>query len=156
MATLTQYLRPRQKEIVKAQPFCTHAQKVTVWTHAMKKKNPRTLCVACWLHQSGAWQGFPLDRKRKKKEKHIPHYTWEGWAMESCPHVLFRRGLFHLESKWPACRLLSPQAYTLWLRASQWAEKERAERDIDVKASRGRMNRSSNNGASVTEVLSVC
>lgn len=88
----------------------------------------KVLHVLCWRYQSGAQEGFPLDRKReRKKKKKRKTHSWlhmEGWVMDSCPHVLFRGGLFHLESKGPVRSLLSPQAYTLWLRASQQAEKD--------------------------------
>lgn len=157
MATLLKYgtknkcrHRPQQKELVRAPSFCTRAEKVTVWAHALKKSVVRRLLTASVWSMGRASIG--QEERGEKKEKRIPHYTWEGWVMESCPHVLFRGGLFHLQSKWPACSL----AYMLWLRASQRAEKERGECDIDVTASRGWMNHSSNNGAPVTEVLSAC
>lgn len=62
--------------------------------------------VYCWspadcnslAHRVGLhWTG------RENKEKHIPIYTWEGWVMESCPHVLFSKALFQVQSEWPTC-----------------------------------------------------
>lgn len=144
-------LRSLHEGSVKARSFCTRVKKVTVWTNALKKKK-RVLCVACWLHQSGAWEGFLLARK-SKKGKHIPRYTWEGWVMERCPHVLFSGGQFHLESKWPACRLLSPVAYMTWLRAERLRGRVCV---TPMSQPEGRVNHNPNNRAPVTEVLSVC
>lgn len=106
----TQSLKLSLSKSVKALLFTIHVKKVTVWTN-------RALRVARWLHQSGILEGFPLDRKSggwgrrgRKKEKHIPAYTWEGWAMERCQHVLLTGNSlrFHLWSKWAACRVFSP------------------------------------------------
>lgn len=41
------------------------------------------------LHQSGAWEGFPLQRKRGG---HIPHYTWERLSYGELPTRAVQRG----------------------------------------------------------------
>lgn len=93
---------------------------------------------------------------RAKKGKHIPHYTWEGWLMERCPHVLFSGGWFHLESKWPAWRLLSPVAYMIWLRVSQRAEQVRGRVWHRCHSQEAGWTTSLITRAPVTEVLSGC
>lgn len=147
MAKWTHTHMPQQREIVKSPLFCTRAEKVTVWMHALKK---RMLCVACWLHLSGAWEGFPLDRKRKKRKKAFlaTHGKAELWR---AAHTCFSEG---------ACFTCSPNdqhaGFSLHCQ-SQPVSKERERRGWHTCPSqRGWMNYSSNNGAQVTEVLSVC
>ena len=104
-----------------------------------EKKNPEHCvsladCISLEHGEALHWTG----RGGEKKEKHIPHYTWEGRAVESCPHVLFRRGLFHLESKWPACSFsLSTGLHAVAERQPASRERER-ERERESERERER------------------
>lgn len=129
--------------------------------HSLNARSEKRMpCVACWLHQSGAREGFPLDRtgKEKKKKKNTFLTTHGKAELWRATHTCCSEGacFTYSPSDQRAGFSLAPRVYILWLGVSQRAEKERGEHDIDVTASRGWMNHSSNNGAPVTEVLSVC
>lgn len=88
----TQTLKPRWSKCIQALLF--QIKKVTVWT---KSTAGHPLTASVWYigklstgQEEYGWGGEMRGVwGAEKKEKHIPAYTWEGWAAECCQHVLF-------------------------------------------------------------------
>lgn len=47
--------------------YSVHRLRRSQSKHRLWKKKIRTPCVACWLHQSGAWEGFGQEEEKKRK-----------------------------------------------------------------------------------------
>lgn len=142
--------KPRRRSV--------HVQRRSQSERTVWKKN-----AVCRLLTASVWStgrvSIGQDGERKKKKKKNTFLTTHGKAeLWRATHTCCSEGacFTYSPSDQRAGFSLAPRVYILWLGVSQRAEKERGEHDIDVTASRGWMNHSSNNGAPVTEVLSVC
>ncbi len=118
---------PQQREIVNSPSFCTRAEKVTVGTQALKKKECRVSLADCICLKH--MKGFHWIGRGKKRKTHSTLHMGRLSYREP-PTRAVQRGPVS-----PAVQMTNRQASLSATRASQPAKTETGECDIDVTAS---------------------